>query len=159
VPPLAITAAAGAGAGAFRRRSFGAARRLKSQREFAAVLAASRAQSIRAVRPWLSMSAAWTRSEEPAVRFGFTVGKRNARRAVDRALVKRILREASRNAADDLERRCAARGVRLDVAVRLKAPLAGAAASTTQWRRALRNEADSLLEGLARHLDSIAPDA
>ena len=105
------------------------------------------------------MIAAWTCSETPAVRFGFTVGKRNARRAVDRALVKRILREASRHAADDLEHRCAARGVRLDVAFRLKAPLADAVASTTEWRRALRNDADSLLQGLARHLDSIVPDA
>jgi RNase P protein component len=105
------------------------------------------------------MSAAWTRSEVPAVRFGFTVGKRNARRAVERALVKRILREASRHAADDLERRCAARGVRLDVAFRLKAPLADAAANMARLRRELRSEADTLLEGLAGYLDSIAPDA
>jgi hypothetical protein len=87
------------------------------------------------------------------------VGKRNARRAVDRALVKRILREASRHAADDLERRCAARGVKIDVAFRLKAPLDDAATSTTQWRRTLRMEADSLLEVLARQLDAIVPDA
>jgi ribonuclease P protein component len=144
---------------AFRRRAFGADRRLKSPHEFAAVLAAGRVQSIRAARPRVSMTAAWARSELPAVRFGFTVGKRNARRAVDRALVKRILREASRHAADDLEQRCAARGVKLDVAFRLKAPLADAATSTTQWRRTLRMEADSLLESLARQIDAIVPDA
>jgi len=143
---------------AFRRRAFGAARRLKSPHEFAAVLAASRAQSIRAAQPRLTMTAAWARSELPAVRFGFTVGKRNARRAVDRALVKRILREASRQAADDLERRCAARGLKLDVAFRLKAPPDDAATSTT-WRRTLRMEAHSLLESLARQLDAIVPDA
>lgn len=103
------------------------------------------------------MSAAWTPSEVPAVRFGFTVGKRYARRAVDRALVKRVLREASRHAVGDLERRCAERGMRLDVAFRLKA--APPEAPKTHWRRALRAEADSLLDRLARHLDSISPDA
>jgi ribonuclease P protein component len=144
---------------ASHRRAFGAARRLKSPREFAAVLAAGRAHSFRAARACLAMTAAWARSEAPAVRFGFTVGKRNARRAVDRALVKRILREASRHAADDLERRCAVLGVKLDVAFRLKTPLAAEAASPTQWRRALRTEADSLLEGLARYIDTIVPDA
>lgn len=158
MPPLGITTKAAGGS--LRKRAFGATRRLKSQREYAAVLAAARARSIRAAaRTWVSMNAAWTRSAEPVVRFGFTVGKRNARRAVDRALVKRILREASRHAAAGLERQCAARGVRLDVAFRLKSALGDAAARSTVLRRALRAEADSLLDGLARQLDSIAPDA
>ena len=101
------------------------------------------------------MSAAWTPSTAPAVRFGMTVGKRNARRAVDRSLAKRILREASRHAAEELEQRCAARGLRLDVALRLKAPFDAAALSITRWRRALRAEADSLMAKLAHRIDAL----
>lgn len=120
------------------------------------MLAAPRAQSLRSARHWLSMTAAWSPGAPPAVRFGMTVGKRNARRAVDRALVKRILREASRQAAPALERTCARRGLRLDVAFRLKASRDRAAEgqrlSLVAWRRALRDEADSLLDRLDRHL-------
>jgi hypothetical protein len=102
------------------------------------------------------MTAAWSPGPAPVVRFGITVGKRNARRAIDRALVKRILREAGRHAAPTLERTCASRGLQLDVAFRLKAPRdrapAGKALSLTAWRRVLRDEADSLLDRLDRHL-------
>jgi hypothetical protein len=102
------------------------------------------------------MTAAWSPSEAVAVRFGATVGKRNARRAVDRALVKRILREAGRHALPVLEPLCRARRLRLDVAFRLKAARDGstdqAPASLKAWRHALRNEADALLERLGRHL-------
>jgi ribonuclease P protein component len=124
--------------------------------EFATVLAAPRSQGLRAARHWLSMTAAWFPSEQPAVRFGTTVGKRNARRAVDRNLVKRVLREAARRAAPQLEAACTQRGLRLDVSFRLKSSRDGVGegprASLTVWRRALRNEADALLDRLARHL-------
>lgn len=134
---------------------FGPSRRLRRPAEFAAVLAAPRAQSLRAARHWLSMTAAWSASETPAVRFGITVGKRNARRAVDRAVVKRILREASRHAASALDVICASRGLRLDVAFRLKAsrdrPAEGQPALVA-WRQALRAEADFLLDRLGQHL-------
>jgi len=120
------------------------------------VLAAPRSQGLRAARHWLSMTAAWFPSEQAAVRFGATVGKRNARRAVDRNLVKRILREAARRAAPQLEAACAQRGLRLDVSFRLKSSRDRAAegprASLTVWRRALREEADALLDRLGRHL-------
>lgn len=142
---------------------FGPARRLRRPADFAAVLAAPRPQSLRAARHWLSMTAAWSPSECAAVRFGVTVGKRNARRAVDRALVKRILREAGRRAAPNLESACRERHVRLDVAFRLKAARDRdrgpdlASASLKAWRRALRDEADALLERLARHLIQLNP--
>ncbi|MGZ8274744.1 MAG: ribonuclease P protein component [Burkholderiaceae bacterium] len=128
--------------------------------EYAAVLAAPRSQSLRAARHWLSMTAAWSSNDVPAVRFGVTVGKRNARRAVDRAVVKRILREAGRHAAPALGFSCARRGLRLDVAFRLKAlrdRTAPGQPTLTEWRRALRQEADALLERLGRHLAQ--PDA
>lgn len=125
------------------------------------MLAAPRSQGLRAARHWLSMTAAWFPSEQAAVRFGTTVGKRNARRAVDRNLVKRILREAARRAAPQLESTCAQRGLRLDVSFRLKSSRDRAAegprASLTAWRRALREEADALLDRLGRHLSQ--PDA
>lgn len=119
------------------------------------MLAAPKPHSLRAARHWLSMTAAWSSSDRPAVRFGVTVGKRNARRAIDRALVKRILREAGRHAAPALELTCAQRGLRLDVAFRLKASrdrTAEAQPALTAWRRALRDEADALLDRLDRHL-------
>lgn len=134
---------------------FGRSRRLRRPSEFASVLAAPRPNSLRAARHWLSMSAAWSPSDVPSVRFGMTVGKRNARRSVDRALVKRIVREASRHAAAGLETETTARGVRLDVAFRLKAarqPGASGQPSVTAWRRTLRDEADGLLERLRSYV-------
>lgn len=125
------------------------------------MLAAPRSQGLRAARHWLSMTAAWFPSEQAAVRFGATVGKRNARRAVDRNLVKRILREAARRAAPQLEAACAQRGLRLDVSFRLKSSRDRAAEgpriSLAMWRRALREEADALLGRLGRQLAQ--PDA
>jgi ribonuclease P protein component len=135
---------------------FGPSRRLRRPSEFAAVLAAPRSQALRGGRHWVSMTAAWFPDEAAAVRFGATVGKRNARRAVDRALVKRILREASRRAAPALEALCAHQGLRLDVSFRLKAPRNQATevppVSLTAWRLALRAEADWLLGRLHRHI-------
>lgn len=117
------------------------------------MLGAPRDRALRAARHWLSMTAAWNPAAAPRVRFGITVGRRNARRAVDRALVKRVVREASRHAAAELEAACGARGVQLDVTFRLKAPRPVAAPpSMTVWRRELRTEADALLSRLARHL-------
>ena len=128
------------------------------------MLAAPRPQSLRAARHWLTMTAAWSPSEQPAVRFGVTVGKRNARRAVDRAVVKRIVREAARHAAPALEFTCARRGLRLDVAFRLKTSrdrASDAQPTLMAWRRALRDEADTLLDRLGRHLvpPDVPPDA
>jgi len=139
-----------------RTGRFGRPRRLRRPSEFTAVLAVPRSHGLRAARHWLSMTAAWFPSEQAAVRFGATVGKRNARRAVDRNLVKRVLREASRAAAPQLEAACAQRGLRLDVSFRLKSSRDRAAdqprAALAVWRRALREEADALLDRLGRHL-------
>ncbi len=91
------------------------------------------------------------RSALRGVRFGFTVPKRLARRAVQRALVKRVLREAARHAATTLEARSPAGG--LDVVLRLKAALPAASAlPLAQLKRQLREEADSLLRQYGGHL-------
>lgn len=96
---------------------------------------------------------------EPAaaarVRFGLTVGKRNARRAVERALVKRVLREAARHAAPALDEVAGPRAV--DVVLRLKAPCPPKAqVPHPQFKRQLRDEADGLLARLASALRSAA---
>ncbi|MFN3565328.1 MAG: ribonuclease P protein component [Burkholderiaceae bacterium] len=128
-----------------------AAARLKSPAEFEAVAAAGRDEGFRAARRWLALSSRWRAAESGGVRFGLTVGKRNARRAVDRTTVKRILREACRHARAELEAAAAARAV--DVVLRLKSPLPQRdALSLAQLKRALRAEADALLADLTRRL-------
>jgi ribonuclease P protein component len=85
------------------------------------------------------------------VRFGLTVGKRNARRAVERALIKRVLRESARHAAPALDRAACRR--RVDLVLRLKAPCPVVGELTRpQFKRVLRAEADSLLAQLAAFL-------
>ncbi len=88
-------------------------------------------------------------------RVGLTVGKRNARRAVDRALVKRVLRESARHALPVLDAAAATR--RVDVVLRLKAPLpARESIARAELKRQLRHEADSLLAQLAGWLRATA---
>lgn len=90
---------------------------------------------------------------DDSVRFGFTVARRQARRAVQRTLVKRVLREAARSAAATL---CPiAMDRRIDIVLRLRSPLPGRCQmSWAQLKRSLRAEADSLIAQLARHLRS-----
>lgn len=156
------------------RRTFPAASRLKKPREFAAVIEGSRQGGWRATQRWLAATGRW-RSEDAAqtqdgtaatsnplqspespaprgpIRFGFTVGKRFERRSVMRALVKRILREACRQALPTLV--AAAPGARIDVVLRLKAPLpTRAEMGLAQLKRELREQADALLAQLRRAL-------
>lgn len=143
-----------------RHFRFDPARRLKASADFAATLAAPREQSLKASRQMLSLSATLTDvaaagSTAGHVRFGVTVGKRNARRSVDRALIKRIVREACRHQASAFEAHAAQGAVRIDVVVRLKSPLTdgnGQALAMTQWRRQVRAEADALLERVLAEL-------
>jgi ribonuclease P protein component len=84
------------------------------------------------------------------VRFGLTVGKRLARRAVDRVLIKRILREACRHSAPRLTE-LAARDY--DIVLRLKAPLPPRETTPRgQLKRALRDDADAVLRRLCDRL-------
>jgi RNase P protein component len=99
----------------------------------------------------LDADAAADRAKGPPVRFGITVGKRNARRAVERSLIKRVLRESARNAATELDAAAGARWV--DIVLRLKAPCPPAATlPRPQLKRALRSEADALLAQLTAAL-------
>ena len=86
------------------------------------------------------------------LRFGVTVGKRNAHRSVDRAMVKRILREAARLNASRLEALLAQsdQAIGLDVSLRLKAPIscAGTAERHEARKRCLAQDAAKLLAQL-----------
>ncbi len=131
-------------------------RRLRRPQEFAAVLAASRASSLRTGLGWLSVTAAWVAMPAGGARLGVTVSKRMARRAIDRALVKRVVRESFRRSARAMEETALAAGVRVDISVRLKRPvgLPGAAGRPTLmvWRQALRSEADALFRAVTARL-------
>jgi ribonuclease P protein component len=138
--------------------------RLRRPREFAAVRDARREVSLRASGPWLSMTAAWTAAAEARpVRLGVTVGKRLARRSIDRALVKRIVREAFRHASPALDRAALRAGAAIDVSLRLRSPLVdpGAPGRPAQMplRRALRADADELLAVLATRLSALEAHA
>jgi ribonuclease P protein component len=88
------------------------------------------------------------RDAAPRSRFGITVGKRNARLAVDRALIKRVLREAARHAAPALD--AAAGDHQVDIVLRLKTPCPNKTAMPRpQLKKLLRQEADDLLAQLA----------
>lgn len=128
------------------------------------MLAARRGAALRAGGEWLSMTAAWSATAgDHRARLGITVGKRMARRSIDRALVKRIVREAFRHAAPVLDRAAARAGVVVDVSVRLKARLGDPGSpqrpALAALRRALRIEADGLLSALGSRLATVEADA
>jgi ribonuclease P protein component len=142
-----------------RRCTLQQARRLRRPSEFAAVLAASRPTSMRSAGTWLSVTAAWVPAERAIARIGVTVSKRMARRSIDRALVKRIAREAFRRSADAIERAAAGAAVRVDISVRLKRPL-GAPGDPQRLpliglRRALRAEVEQLLAAVIARLAAV----
>jgi len=92
---------------------------------------------------------------EGQIRFGFTVGRRQARRAVQRVMVKRIMREAARMACPLLSEK--ARGRRVDVVLRLRSALPEPEKMTLATvKLALRGEADALMARLASFLDGAA---
>jgi ribonuclease P protein component len=136
---------------------FSRAHRLQSEAEFAAVAQAG-PDSIRLSQRWFVLTARPIevpsseagRTPARGVRFGLTVGTRLARRSVDRVLVKRILREAARHSAPDLE---ALARTPFDVVLRLKAPLpAQDVLPRGQLKRALRTDADTLLRRFRERL-------
>ena len=79
-----------------------------------------------------------------------------ARKSVRRNLVKRILREAARHARPQLSDAAGARHI--DVVLRLKAAFPSVAEMPlAAVRRALRAEADALLQRLTAHLEGGRP--
>ncbi len=109
-------------------------------------------QALRAGRRWLSIAGRVRAGGGGApVRFGFTASRRNARRAVDRNAVKRVLREAARCHIEELDAAAASRSV--DIVLRLKSSVPDRSAlALGAWKRVLRAEADALLAQLAQRL-------
>lgn len=119
-------------------------RRLIQTSAFGAVLSARGDASFRSSSKWLAVSALIRPANEPVgLRFGFTVGKANAHRGVDRVLVKRILRESARATLYSQVSPAA----RLDVVIRLrrKLPTLGIDAHLDDFKRELRADCDQLL--------------
>jgi ribonuclease P protein component len=154
-----VHAAAPAPAATEPDRAFTRVRRLRRPRDYAAVLAAGRGTSLRVAGTWLSVTAAWFPAERPGARVGITVSKRMARRSIDRALVKRIVRDAFRLSAATLERCAVSIGMRVDISVRLKRTVGTLGnpqrPSLAQWRRALRADMDQMLLAVAARLESV----
>ncbi len=144
-------------AGAVALARFQKARRLLSPKQFVAVT--SDPNAWRRARRWLAIACrvdAGASAGPRPVRFGFTAAKRNARRAIDRNTVKRVLREAARDRLAELDGAAGPRPV--DVVLRLRATVpARDALSRTEWKAALRTEADNLLMQLARELRRAQP--
>lgn len=97
------------------------ARILRSE-DFGSILRVQGPDSIRLGRDSVSVCAQANR-QAGLVRFGFTVGKKNVRRSVDRALVKRIMRESARAALPELRRMCERQKIGLDISLRYRTPL------------------------------------
>ena len=99
----------------------------------------------------------WTATERGQAR---ALGRdENAERAssVDRALVKRIVREACRQRAVAFECCAAQASARIDIALRLKSPLVdahGKPLAMRRWRRQVRAEADILLQDVLTQVAS-----
>jgi ribonuclease P protein component len=117
------------------------AARLRTPAQFQA---AARGTGVRRhAQGWLAMTVRPVQGET-TTRVGITVAKRFARRAVDRACVKRVLREAARAALPALScERC------MHIVLRLNAVLPDVATlPRARFKRALRRDADALLARL-----------
>lgn len=79
------------------KQSFSQKARIKKSSDFLLVLKARGNGVIRLSRQWFELKAVLSNGS-PSSNVGLTVGKQFAKRAVDRNLIKRILREASRKA-------------------------------------------------------------
>lgn len=96
--------------------------RLIKSAEFGAVLSANKTKLIRSYSDFFTISALKT-DQIGLVRFGFTVGKQNAHLSVERALVKRLLREKARTSRQTLIQALSDRQYGLDINCRLKCRL------------------------------------
>lgn len=117
--------------------------RLKKSTDFQLVLKAKGANSFSCSSRWFELKMLLGENF-PHCLFGFTVGKRFAARAVDRNLVKRILRESVRYAVFSLDggKFC---GLKTVIRLKRKLPLAGKEIGRSSLKKMLRDDADALL--------------
>ncbi len=120
--------------------------RLIKSTEFGAVLSANKQKLIRSYSDFFTVSALKT-DQVGRIRFGFTVGKQNAHLSVERALVKRLLREKARKSRTAIAESLRDRKYGLDINFRLKCklPLCGSNGLTKEARKVLiRNDIEKL---------------
>ncbi len=103
-----------------------------------------------------SVSARWIPEATSGLRIGVTVGKRNCPRSIDRALIKRILKEAARHRAPQLQALLATHAPHgLDLSLRLRTPYKAIVAELGAMpaiRQRLRRDADALFDRLERQV-------
>lgn len=134
-------------------RSF---RMIKSA-EFGAVLSSPKQEQVRSFSTYFAVAAIRT-SRKGVVRFGLTVGKHNARLSVDRALVKRLLRESSRVKRQTIQNCLQDKDYGLDISLRLKArlPVCEPDGLSKQARKVLlRDDIEKLYSYFLRKLSAI----
>lgn len=139
------------------RYKFPKSARIVSSDDFGAILRSDGPGVIRLGRDSVSLCAQ-AHLKTGRVRFGFTVGKRNVPLSVDRALVKRILREVARHSLPVLAERCSQLGVGLDVSLRWRTPLrtTGVKVAEGDAKALARRSASLCLKALEKRLDAAA---
>ncbi len=135
-----------------------AERRIKKSSDFVAVLKSRDFGSLRFSNEWFEARSMMTDSGL-GIRFGFTVGKVNAKRSVDRVLVKRVLREAARQQIPVFSSLTRDENSGFDISLRLKKRFRGnGVESLPEVKKEMRKSADEVLarlySALARRLES-----
>lgn len=136
------------------RDRFPKSARIVSSDDFGRILRSQEPGSLRLGRDSVSLCAQAHR-QTGRVRFGFTVGKRNVPRSVDRALVKRIMREAARGELAHVQQLCTDLDIGIDVSMRFRVELRlGAKGNTTldQAKRDVRKSTQLCLTALKKRL-------
>lgn len=91
------------------------------------------------------------------LRFGFTVGKKKARRSVDRVLIKRVLRESVRNKIPGFLAFLGQGELGIDVSLRLVGDYGSFSKDKTlkQVKAEMRTASDQILSALIDHLNKM----
>ncbi|MBQ8829182.1 MAG: ribonuclease P protein component [Burkholderiaceae bacterium] len=123
-----------------------AERRIKRSSDFLLILKSKGPDVLRLCNHWFELKVRKT-TAVAGVRFGFTVGKVNAKRSVDRVLIKRILRESARNRIPVFSVLCRNENMGIDISLRLKRkfPKIDGNTSLDAVKKDMRSAVDSLL--------------
>ena len=140
------------------RYKFPKSARIVSSDDFGAILRSDGPGVIRLGRDSVSLCAQ-AHLKTGRVRFGFTVGKKNVRRSVDRALVKRVMRECARAALPRMRDVCDKRGLGLDISLRYRTPLlVRNEVTVAQAKENVRRSTELAIAALFKRLKTIKLD-
>ena len=132
--------------------------RIIKSSDYGVIVHARNANCMRMTSRYFSLNA-FKHTEFPGrLRIGITVGKKNAHRSVDRALVKRILREAARTQAPTLFAQLREMDLGLDVSLRLKKPLKtvpGRDVGVNALKKSLNEDVARLMMELNKRLERL----